>query len=75
MFTDTDTTAELLGLDTTGAPEPHVLTEWEGNFPCENFDPHEPTEVWLGLSLDPSVRAAQMRWVDLSLGDMRAMAR
>lgn len=35
---DTDTTAELLGLDTEGLPEPEILTEWEGMVPCANFD-------------------------------------
>lgn len=34
----TETTAELLGLDTDSLPAPEELTEMEGHTPCANFD-------------------------------------
>ena len=44
-----ETTAELLGLDTTGEVIPGELTELEGHRPIPNFDPHERVVVVLGV--------------------------
>jgi hypothetical protein len=44
-----ETTAELLGLDTTGEIIPGELTELEGHRPIPNFDPAERVVVVLGV--------------------------
>jgi hypothetical protein len=44
-----ETTAELLGLDTTGEIDPGELTELEGFRPVPNFDEGAPVVVVLGV--------------------------